>query len=139
TAKGELDTIARWKTRPDGIALAPNGRILYVSDPDARAIRGYDLDRQGVASNERTVIGKISVIPGGIRTDEKGNVYVATKGVSVYTPQGQLIKDIALGEMASNLAFGDPDFQTLFVTARTSVYRIRLNVKGSLPYAPQVP
>lgn len=138
-SRGELEAIVRWKTRPDGIALSPNGRILYVSDPDARAIRAYDLDRQGTASNERIFASKIPGVPGGLRTDEKGNVYVAAKGVSVYSPGGQLLKDIALSEYASNLAFGDPDFQTLFVTARTSVYRIRLNVKGSLPYAPQVP
>jgi sugar lactone lactonase YvrE len=49
------------------------------------------------------------------------------------------MQDISLAENASNLAWGDADFQTLFVTARTSVYRIRLTVKGSLPYAPQVP
>ena len=139
TPKGELDAIARWKTRPDGIALAPNGRVLYVTDPDARAIRAYDLDKQGAASNERIVVSKIPVVPGGVRTDDKGNLYVATKGVSIYSPTGQFLQDISLTETASNLAWGDADFQTLFVTARTSVYRIRLTVKGSLPYAPQVP
>jgi gluconolactonase len=139
TPKGELDVIARWKTRPDGIALAPNGRVLYVTDPDARAIRAYDLDKQGAASNERIVVSKIAVVPGGVRTDDKGNLYVATKGVSIYSPTGQFMQDISLAEHASNLAWGDADFQTLFVTARTSVYRIRLTVKGSLPYAPQVP
>ncbi len=139
TPKGELDVIARWKTRPDGIALAPNGRVLYVTDPDARAIRAYDLDKQGAASNERIVVSKIAVVPGGVRTDDKGNLYVATKGVSIYSSTGQFMQDISLAENASNLAWGDADFQTLFVTARTSVYRIRLTVKGSLPYAPQVP
>jgi gluconolactonase len=135
-SKGELDAIARWKTRPDGIALSPNGRVLYVSDPDARAIRAYDLDKQGAASNEKVVVSKIPVVPGGIRTDEKGNIYIATKGVSIYSPSGQFLKDIFLPEAASNVAFGDPDFQSLYVTTRTSVYRVRLPVKGSLPYAP---
>jgi gluconolactonase len=139
TPKGELEAMARWKTRPDGIALSPNGRILYVSDPDARSIRAYDLDRQGAASTERILVSKIPVVPGGVRTDEKGNLYVATKGVSVYSPSGEFLKDISLAENASNLAFGDADFQTLFVTARTTVYRIRVPIKGSLPYAPPVP
>ena len=134
--KGDLDAIARWKTRPDGIALAPNGRILYVSDPDQRSIRAYDLDKQGALSNEKIVVSKIPTVPGGIRTDEKGNIYVATKGVSIYSPSGQLLKDVVLPEAASNLAFGDPDLQSLYVTTRTSVYRLRLSAKGWLPYAP---
>jgi gluconolactonase len=65
-----------------------------------------------------------------------GNLYVAAKGVLIYSPQGELVRTIQLGETPSNLAFGDPDFSTLFVTARTSVYRIRLGVKGSVPYFP---
>jgi gluconolactonase len=134
--KGDLDAIARWKTRPDGIALSPNGRLLYVSDPDARSIRVYDLDKQGGVSNEKILVSKIPVVPGGIRTDEKGNIYVATKGVSIYSPTGQFLKDISLPEAASNLAFGDPDLQSLYVTTRTSVYRLRLSVKGWLPYVP---
>lgn len=136
SSKGELDAIARWKTRPDGIALSPNGRLLYISDPDERAVRAYDLDGKGTPSNERILINKIPAVPGGIRTDEKGNLYVATKGVSVYSSAGQLIRDISLPEPASNVAFGDADFQSLFVTTRTSVYRIRLSVKGSLQYVP---
>ena len=139
TPKGELDAIARWKTRPRGIALAPNGRVLYVSDADSRSIRAYDLDKQGAASNERILVNKMADVPGGLRTDEKGNLYVATKGVSVYSPAGQFLHNISLAENASNLAFGDADLQSLFVTARTSVFRIRLSVKGSLPYAPPVP
>jgi gluconolactonase len=139
TPKGDIEAIARWKTRPDGIALAPHGRTLYVSDADARAIHAFDLDKAGAASNDRILIAKMPVVPGGIRTDEKGNLYVAGKGVLVYSSKGEFIHLIELGEQASNLAFGDVDFSTLFVTARTSVYRIRLGWKGSLPYAPQVP
>ena len=65
-----------------------------------------------------------------------GNIYVAAKGVLVYSPQGELIHTIQMGETPSNLAFGDADFSTLYVTARTSVYRIRLGVKGAVPYFP---
>jgi gluconolactonase len=65
-----------------------------------------------------------------------GNVYVAAKDVLVYSPQGELVRTIALHETPSNLAFGDPDFSTLYVTARTSVYRIRVGVKGAVPYSP---
>jgi gluconolactonase len=132
----QLEAVAKWKTRPNGIALSPNGRILYVSNSDEQNVHAFDLDRSGAASNDRVVVSKIPGAPGGIRTDEKGNLYVAAKDLLVYSPEGALLRTIALGETPSNLAFGDPDFATLFVTARTSVYRIRLGVKGAVPYFP---
>ena len=136
TTRGQVEAIAKWKTRPNGLALSPNGRILYVSDADGQAIHAFDLDRAGAASNERVLVSRIPGVPDGIRTDETGNLYVAAKGVLIYSPQGELMRTIQLGETPSNLAFGDPDFSTLFVTARTSVYRIRVGVKGSVPYFP---
>ena len=136
TTRGQIEAIAKWKTRPNGLALSPNGRTLYVSDSDGQAIRAFDLDRAGVASNEHVLISKVPGVPAGIRTDEMGNLYVAGKGVLIYSPQGELMRTIQLSETPSNLAFGDPDFSTLFVTARTSVYRIRVGVKGSVPYFP---
>jgi gluconolactonase len=107
-----------------------------VSDSDGQSIHAFDLDRAGAASNDRVVISKIPGVPAGLRTDEMGNIYVAAKDVLVYSPQGELIRSIKMGETPSNLAFGDPDFSTLFVTARTSVYRIRVGVKGAVPYSP---
>jgi len=66
TPKGELEAIAKWKTRPNGITLSPNGRMLYVSDSDGRSVRAYDLDGKGIASKERIVIDKIPGVPDGI-------------------------------------------------------------------------
>jgi gluconolactonase len=137
--RGELEAVAKWKTRPNGIALSPNGRLLYIADSDERQVRVFDLDRGGSASNARVFIPKVEGVPGGLRTDVKGNVYVAAKYLSVYTPQGELLNDIHLSQSPSNLAFGDPDFSTLYITARNAVYRIRIGVKGALQYAPQVP
>jgi len=138
TPKGEIEVLAKWKTRPNGLALSPNGRILYVSDSDARNIRAYDLDGKGIASKERIVVDKIAGVPDGLRTDEKGNLYVAAKSVLVYALSGnapaKLIGEVPVGETPSNLAFGDPDMETLYITARTAVYRVRLGVKGALPY-----
>jgi gluconolactonase len=134
TPKGDLELVAKWKTRPNGVTLSPNGRILYVSDSDARCVRAFDLDRGGAASNERLVIDKIDGPPDGIRTDEKGNLYVAANEVSVYSPQAQMLGKIPLAEKPSNLAFGEGDLESLFITARTSVYRVRLGVKGALQY-----
>lgn len=128
TPKGELEAIAKLKTRPNGIALAPNGKTLYVADSDARCVRAYDLEH---GDAERVVIDKIPGIPDGLRTDEKGNIWVAAKQVFAYSPQAKLLGQIALPETPSNLAFGDGDFSTLYITARTSVFRVRVGVKGA--------
>jgi gluconolactonase len=136
TTRGQIEAIAKWKTRPNGLALSPNGRTLYVSDSDGQSIHAFDLDRAGVASNDHVVVSKIPGVPAGLRTDEMGNIYVAAKSVLVYSPQGELLRTINLAETPSSLAFGDPDFSSLYVTARTSVYRIRVGVKGAVPYSP---
>lgn len=132
--RGELDVIAKSKGRPNGIALSPNGRILYVTNSDQRNVRAYDLDRNGDASNERVLISNIDGIPDGIKVDETGNLYVAAARMEVHTPEGKAIGGFVMPETPSNCAFGDGDFQSLYITARTSVYRVRLNVKGSLQY-----
>jgi gluconolactonase len=132
--RGELEAVAKLKTRPNGIALSPNGRLLYVADSDARSIRAWDLDRNGAASNARVFAEKIEGVPDGLRTDEKGNLYVAAKAVYAYSAQGQRIGQIVLPETPSNLCFGEADLESLFITARTSVYRVRIGVKGALQY-----
>ncbi len=134
TPKGVLSVVAKPTGRPNGIALAPNGRVLYVANSDEHNIRAYDLDRGGEPSGERIVISDIEGVPDGIRTDEKGNLYVAAKGIAVYNSSGKSIAHFDLGETPSNCAFGDPDLQTLYITARSSLYRVRLDVKGAVQY-----
>ena len=124
--KGQLSVIAKPAGRPNGIALSPNGRILYVANSDDRNIRAYDVDHDGEVSNERVAVSNIDGIPDGIRTDEKGKLYVAAKGVQVYSPEGKLLLTVPVGEKPSNCAFGDSDMHTLYITARTSLYRVRL-------------
>lgn len=133
-AQGPMELIARPEGRPNGIALSPNGRILYVANSDERNLRAYDVDRTGAASGERVLVSGIDGPPDGIRVDEKGNLYVTAKGVSIYSPEGKHLHTIELGETPANCAFGDPDLMTLYITARTSVYRVRLDVKGSVQY-----
>ncbi len=132
--RGELEVVAKSKGRPNGIALSPNGRILYVTNSDQRSVLAYDLDRNGEASNERVLIRNIDGIPDGIKVDETGNLYVAAARIEVHSPEGKLIGDFVIPETPSNCAFGDGDFESLYITARTSVYRLRLNVKGSVQY-----
>jgi sugar lactone lactonase YvrE len=132
--KGEISLIAKPVGRPNGIAISHNGRALYVANSDEKNVRAYDLDKNGEASNERIAIADIPGVPDGLRVDEKGNFYVAAQGILVYDAAGKLTRTILIGETPANCAFGDADFETLYVTARTSVYRVRLDVKGSVQY-----
>ena len=136
TPKGELSAIARWSTRPNGIALSESGRTLFVADSDTQTVHAFDLDKDGAASNDRVVVSKIEGAPGGVRTDVAGNIYVAAREVFAYSPKGELLRTIRLGEQPSNLTFGDVNFQSLYVTTRTSVYRVELGVKGVVSYLP---
>ncbi len=134
TPKGEAELIARPEGRPNGIGLSPDGRILYVSNTDERRLYAYDLDGKGRASNERVLIEGIDGPPDGIAVDEKGNIYIAANGLAIYSPAGELVHTMELAERPSNCAFGGPDLSILFITARTSVYAVRLGVKGALQY-----
>jgi gluconolactonase len=132
--KGPMKLVARPAGRPHGIALSPNGRILYVSNADEHNIRAYDVDRNGDASGERVLVSGIDGVPGGIRVDEKGNLYVAAKGIAVYSAEGRPIHVMEMKELPSNCAFGEADDKSLFITARGLVYRVRLDVKGAMVY-----
>lgn len=129
--KGPLKLVAKPAGRPNGIALSPNGRLLYVVNSDERNVRAYDLDRNGDASNERVVISNIAGVPGGARVDEKGNLYITGHGVSIYSPDGKLLHVIDINGRPSNCGFGEADLHTLFITDRAFVYRARLDVKGA--------
>jgi gluconolactonase len=85
TPKGRIEAVARMKTRPNGVTLSPDGKILYVANTDEKNIRAYDLDRSGRGSNERVVVADLPGGPDGIRTDVKGNLYVTAQGVAVCT------------------------------------------------------
>jgi gluconolactonase len=134
TPKGELEVVAKPQGRPNGIALSPNGRILYVDNSDEKNVRAYDLDRSGKATNERVLVSGIDGVPDGMKVDEQGNLYVTANDIVVYTPEGKFLGRIKLPETPANCAFGDDDLQSLYVTARTSLYRVRLDVKGSVQY-----
>jgi gluconolactonase len=132
--KGELRLLAKPEGRPNGVAFSPNGRVLYVANSDEHNVRAYDVDHNGDASNERVLISGVEGVPDGIRVDEKGNLYVAGNRVWIYDAQGKLTGNVDLPEAPSNCAFGDSDFRTLYITARTGLYRARREVKGALQY-----
>ena len=139
TPKGDLELAVKWKTRPNGIAVSPNGRLLYVTNSDERKLYVFDIDGKGAVSNQRVAIADIEGVPGGVRLDEKGNLYLAARHLLIYTSAGKLLRRVELPEPASNLAFGEGDLESLFVTSRSQVFRVRVPVKGALLYPPYPP
>jgi gluconolactonase len=130
-SKGALKLVAKPTGRPNGVAISANGRILYVVNSDERNVRAYDLDKNGDASNERIVVAKVPTVPGGIRTDATGNLYVTGKDLYVYGADGKPVHTMELHHPASNCAFGEADGQTLFITAGSEVFRARFGAKGA--------
>ena len=120
------------KTRPNGIALSPDGRALFVCDSDRHAVVAFDLDRAGAGANPRDVITKVAGVPGGIRTDVDGRLYVAAKGVAVYSREGKLERTFLEDVNASNCAFGEADLESLFIAARGDIYKVQSRREGSV-------
>jgi gluconolactonase len=123
--KGPLALVAKLPGRPHGVALSPNGRLLYVSSADEHNVRAFDLDRNGDTSGERVLISGIAGVPAGIAVDESGDLYVAANGIAIYSPEGRMLRTIMMAEPASSVVSGDADMKSLFATARGTVYRIR--------------
>jgi gluconolactonase len=128
--KGPLKLVTKWTTRPNGIALSPNGKVLYVAAADEHSVKAYELDKDGEAPHERVFAAKIAGVPSGLHVDEKGNVYVAADRIVTFSPDGEQIGLFGVKERATNVTFGMPDGKMLFVTAMGMVYRAPWSVKG---------
>jgi gluconolactonase len=103
--------------------------VLYVTNADERNVRAYDIDRNGDTSGERVLVAHTEGIPGGLKVNEKGELYVATtKGIAIFSADGHPIHMIPMRDRPSNCAF-DPQGVWLYVTARSFLYRIRLDGK----------
>ncbi|MFN0107088.1 MAG: SMP-30/gluconolactonase/LRE family protein [Bryobacteraceae bacterium] len=127
---GKLSLVTSKMARPNGVALTPNGRTLYVADSQEKKIVAFDLDAKGNATNERVLIANLEGTPDGLRVAENGNLYIACKGIAIYTPSGKLVRMIEIPETPTNCEFGDADRKSLYVTARTSIYRLRVPDRG---------
>ena len=114
--------------RPNGVIGTPDGSTLYVTDHGGRKTFAYKINRDG------TLSGKMLIAPegsDGMTIDNEGNIYLTTSGVAVYDKQGNKIETIDVPERPANVSFGGSDNQTLFITAQTSLYSVRMRVKGA--------
>ncbi len=125
--------------KPNGLALSPDERTLYVCDTGRYHVRAFDLDTSG---NVRTGSGRVFARmnpgtpggPDGMKVDREGRVYVAVaEGVWVYESDGQFLGILAVPARPSNLAWCDSDGSTLFLTAVDAVYRVRVRTPGIQP------
>jgi gluconolactonase len=147
---GSLHLVANNANRPNGLALSVDEKVMYVNDsanPPDRVVRAYDVQPDGSLTNHRVFVdmnGLPAGGPDGNKVDARGNLWVAglqedpagpirIGNVLVYDPSGKLLGKILLPERALNVGFGGADWKTLYITATTSVYRVRTKY-GGIPH-----
>ncbi len=113
--------------QPNGLIGTPDGKVLYVSDINAGKIWKYDIQPDGALANKTFFAPEGS---DGMTIDNKGNVYLTNKVVSVFNSKGENIARIEVPEQPSNVCLGGKKRNILFMTARTSVYTLQMKVKG---------
>ena len=135
-AGGKLQLLVKDMTRPNGIALSPDEKTLYVanSDEKRKLWMRFDVAADGSVSNGRVFADvtaeKDEGLPDGMKVDSQGNVYATGPGgLWVFAPDGKHLGTIKPPETPANCGWAE-DGKTLYMTARTSVYRIKLAVAG---------
>lgn len=136
---GVLTVISRELSRPNGIGLSPDARVLYVgnSDPDRPVIMAFDLESDGTAGPGRVFYDGTELIArtkrqglfDGLSIDEHGNIWTSGPGgVLILTPAAKLLGTLLTGRATANCCFGGPDGTTLYVTADEKLMRIPTKV-----------
>jgi gluconolactonase len=131
---------------PNGIALTPDERTLYVSNADREnpVWLAYPLARDGsvgagrVFADARREVARYAGVPDGMETDALGNLWAAGPGgVTIFAPDGTRLGVLFTGIATSNVAFGGPDGRALFVTASSAIWRIETRVRSAASSASQ--
>jgi gluconolactonase len=135
---GRLQLLDKGFTRPNGLAFAPGEKFFYVNDTARKIIVRYEVQPDDTITNGQVFIDmnsdKAPGAPDGMKVDEKGNVYcTGPGGVWIMSPEGKHLGTILMAEGPANLAFGGADGRTLFLAAKTSLYRIQLKIPGIHP------
>ncbi|MCX7827423.1 MAG: SMP-30/gluconolactonase/LRE family protein [Verrucomicrobiae bacterium] len=124
-----LTRVAGDLVQPNGIIGTPDGKTLYVTDIRDRKTYAYDIRPDGSVANKRLFCEMGS---DGMTLDSEGNVYLTGKGVIVFDKTGKQIEQIAVPEKwTANVCFGGKDGRTLFITASSGFYGLRMRVKGA--------
>jgi gluconolactonase len=142
--RGGVKLLTKELSQPNGLGFSPDGKHFYVDDSDLQNIRVYDVQRGGRGSSLSLTNGRIfgdeggpkaDGVPDGMKIDTQGNIFVTgPKGIWVWDAAGHHLGTIVMPEQPANLAWGDPDYGTLYITATTSVYKLRTSVHGFIPY-----
>lgn len=137
-AAGHVTLLTQDLTQPNGLAFSPDGKRFYVDDSAQRNIRVYGFS-DGALAHGRIFGdehgGPHEGVPDGMRVDVHGDLFVVgPKGIWVWNAQGKHLGTIVMPEQPANLTWGDIDDRTLYITATTSIYRLRTRVKGFVPY-----
>ena len=136
---GQLRLLIKDLKDPNGLAFSPDGKLLYVDDSTDQTIWVYDFLADGNVAHGR-IFGSEKAdpkegVPDGMRVDNAGNLYVVgPRGIWVWSPSGEHLGTIVVPEQPANLTWGDADYSTLYITAETSVYKIRTKAHGFIPY-----
>ncbi len=133
TRKGELRRVVTDMGRPNGVALAANQMTLYVADSERQNIKAYEIAPDGSLIRGRIVGDMKHDRPGGpdgLKTDDRGTIYAAGHGGVWVFNDCRHIGTIETPEKPANLAWGD-NYRTLYITAQTSIYRIRVMANGT--------
>lgn len=124
---------AEWEgpttSRPNGIHLSADETVLYVSDTEG-PVRAYDVAPDGSLSGERVFTSDVTGAD-GMCMDEAGNLFVTTtSGVKAFAPDGSTWGTIPVPEVPANCTFGGTDYRTMYITARTGLYRVAMTLAG---------
>lgn len=129
SADGEISRIIDDLVRPNGIALSPDGKWLYVVDNGASLLYRYPVQTPGKIGKGKRIA--YTPWPDGMSVDAKGRLYVTgAEGVLVLEPDGKWIGAIASAEQPANCTFGGDGYRTLYITARTGLYAIDTLTRG---------
>ena len=135
---GQVTLVTDEMTRPNGIALSPDEKTLYVAQSDGAApiIRAFNVEPDGSVSNSRVFYDasqaskRLKGMPDGMAVDAAGNLFATGPGgVLVIAPDGTLLGRLATGVATANCAWGD-DGSTLYITAHMHLCRVRTSTKG---------